>query len=133
MMESEKDLMTELLSKAKAGEHIQFQFITTWKDYIRLKKIYRANQLLITSINKSATKLFRKHCKAVAAGKADVTNLLAYKATIKVLDFYEEELGVIFDMLDEYEAYLFDGNFISAFLFGDPRLHVECYDWRQFK
>lgn len=125
--------MTELLYKAKAGEHIQFQFITTWKDYIRLKKIYRANQLLVSSINKTASNVFKRHCKAVAAGNADVNNLLAYKATIKVLNFYEEELKIIYDMLDEYEAYLFDGNFISAFLFGDSRLSVELYDWRQFK
>jgi hypothetical protein len=132
-MESEKDLMTELLDKAKAGEHIQFQFITTWKDYTQLRKIYRANQLLISSIDKTASKVFKKHCKAVAVGNADVTNLLAYKATLKVLDFYEKELKIIYDMLDEYEAYLSDGNFISAFLFGDPRLSVEFYDWRQFK
>ena len=89
----------------------------------------RAHMLLVASIKKSADKLFTKYCKSVTSGEADVLKLLAYGTIRNVLSFYEEELRIISDMVEEYEFYLASGNWWDI-LFGMPRPYDKLWDHR---
>lgn len=128
-MKTQEDLASELIHNAESGKHRQFQFLRTWREYSRARKIRQAHVLLVASIRKSADSLFKKHCSGIINGQTDVTNLIAYCTTINVLQFYEEELKIIEDMVVEYECYLAAGNWLD-FLFGYPRPFDKLWDHR---
>ena len=128
-MQTNEEFMSGLIHKAEFGEHRQFQFLRSCQEYLRARKVKRAEKLLVDSIEKSADKLFKKYCRDITTGEADVIKLLAYCSTIKVLRFYEEELRIISDMVDEYEYYLAYGNW-TDFLFGLQRPIDKLWDYR---
>ena len=121
--------MSELIENADAGQHRQFQFLRSWGEYSRARSVRRLLWLTVSSIEKTADKLFKKYCSKVAACGSDLNEILAYCATKKVLNFYIKELEIITDMIQEYEAWLAAGNFLAAFL-GDNRPYDELYDFR---
>ena len=129
-METNKDLVTELVCRAESAKHMKFHFLRHWTEYTDTKKVRRAHKLLVESIRKSADRLFKQYCKSIITGDSDVINLVAYTTTKNVLSFYEEELLILDNMLEEYEAYLFSGNFIGSWLFFDYRPEDRLWDHR---
>lgn len=130
-MQTNKELMLTLMANAEAAKYSKFRLLRNWSEYSDVKKLRRAYRLLVASIEESASNVFNKYCKEISAGNSKVINLVAYCELIKVLCFYEKELQTITDMINEYEAYLFeDGNLISAWLFNEPRPADKLYDHR---
>lgn len=121
--------MSDLLNTVERGQHRQFQYLRSWQEYSRARKIYRAEKLLVASIGQSADKLFKKYCKDIAAGETAIIKLIAYSTTIKMLKFYEEELKIITNMLVEYEYYLAATYWVD-FLFGTQRPVTKLWDHR---
>lgn len=128
-MQTDKDLMSELIYNATTGNHRPFQYLRNYKEYSRAKQVRRAHALLVSSIKQSLNKQFNKYCRAITTGETDVIKLIAYCTTQKVLSFYEEELKIITDMIIEYECYLANGNWLD-FLFGTIRPADKLYDHR---
>lgn len=128
-MKTDKEFVSDLINKATTATHRPFQFLRSWQEYWDTKKMRRAHVLLVTSIKQSLKKQFKKYCNTVAAGETDVIKLLAYCSANKVLTFYEEELRILEDMLDEYEWYLFYGNWID-FILGTERPANKLFDHR---
>ena len=128
-MRADKDLMSELVYNAEASNHRQFQYLRSYREYRRAKQIKRTLVLLVSSIKQSLAKQLKRYCKDVTAGKTDVIKLIAYCSTIKVLNFYEEELKIIKDMIMEYECYLANGNW-SDFILGTYRPADKLWDHR---
>jgi hypothetical protein len=67
----------------------------------------------------------------VADGCSELSVLRAYQQLIQVISFYQHEVAVISDMLDEYAAYLFAGNFLFAVL-GETRSISDMKDFREY-
>jgi hypothetical protein len=65
--------------------------------------------------------LFKDYCKDVTAGISDLTKLLAYSQLLDIIAFYENDLKTVQAMLSDYDTYLREGNFWSAF-FGGRRV-----------
>lgn len=113
---TDKDLMSELIHRADVGKHRQFQLLQNWTEYRNARVIRRTHKLLVSSTRSQANKLFNSYCSDIEAGKTDVIKLLAYRTLTKVLYFYEEELRILNDMIDEYECYLAVGNWLDFIL-----------------
>jgi hypothetical protein len=128
-MQINEDLMSYLIKRTEAGEHRQFHFLRSWREYSDTRKIWRINKLITVSLKKSAKRLFNNYCIAIEAGETEVVNLLAYTTVTKVLKFWEEELTIISDMIDEYEVYLAAGNWLDFFL-GTQRPIHKLWDHR---
>ncbi len=128
-MQTNEEFISDLLDRAKSGEHRQFQFLRSWQEYSKAKKIRLAEKLLVKSIGKSANNLFKQYCRDVATGKADVNKLFAYHSINNLLEFYEEELRIISDMIEEYEYYLAYDNWVDL-LFGLQRSLDTLWDHR---
>ena len=124
-----EDLISDLIYKAEASKSRQFRLLDSWQDYCEARKTRRAEILLVSSIRKSSNKLFKKYCKSVATGDTDVLNLIAYCTTLKILRFYENEIMIISEMIDEYECYLLDGNLMD-FVFAANRPDNKLWDHR---
>lgn len=128
-MSANEDLMSDLINTVEQGKHRQFQFLKSWQEYRRAKMIRRTYALLVASISQSARRQFSNYCKAIKAGNTEVIKLLAYCTTIKVQKFYDEELRILSDMIDEYECYLADGNWWD-FVFNSKRQLDKMFDHR---
>jgi hypothetical protein len=120
-MDDAKELILELVAYAKAGEHIKIEQLRFFSEYIAGRITYRATNKVVAMLEYSADDLFKKYCKAIRQHQADVNLLLAYKQLQYTVDFYKEELNIINDALVDYENYLWGGNFLKAFLFGEER------------
>ena len=128
-MKANEDLTSELIYNAKIGKHRPFQYIQNYKEYYRARKICRVERLLVGSLRQSSSKLFKRYCKDITTGEADVYVLLAYRTLTDTLRFYEEELKIISDMVVEYECYLANGNLMD-FILGNPRPLSKQWDHR---
>ena len=84
-METNKDLLLNIIQKAEVGKHVQFQLLRSWSEYRNVQKLFHAEHLLVTSLRKSARKQFIAYCKSVSTGNAEPINLLAYKTILKAL------------------------------------------------
>lgn len=124
------ETISKLIEYARAGKHIEFQFITTWRVYKFYKKERKALRLVVKCLRKGCKNLLNNYCKNVKNGSADVINLVVLATLTNTLEFYIEELKILEDMIYEYNAYLLDGNLVYAFL-EFPRQESELWDHRE--
>lgn len=119
-MDDDKELILELLRRADA-EHTPVEKLYTASGYLTAKVTRRSIKKVINNLNYSAAKLFNKYCKAVTSRQSDVYMLLAYKRLCRAVEFYHQELDIINKALLDYEEWLWNGNIIRAFIFGERR------------
>jgi hypothetical protein len=129
----DQKLLADLVKRAESGEHTEFKYICSWLEYRSRQTNKRALKMLVNSLEYSAASLFKEYCKAIPNGTADITKLLVRNVLLQTADFYNLELAMINDMLDEYIAYLMDGNFLEQFLFYETRPLAECWDRRSME
>ena len=115
---SAEQLLQEILEHAE-GQPSEFRFIESLSDYRSCLRTYKATKLVIKILKISSKRLFKSYCGTIASGTSDFTQLVAFAQLKEIVDFYENELKTIYDMLDEYEEYLWQGNFIYALLGGE--------------
>lgn len=128
--QDQQQMLADIVKKAEAGEHTKFEYIRSWKEYKQRKMNSYALDMLIDSLEHSTKLLLKKYCRAVEKGQADVTTLLVRNTLFSTKAFYELELAAVIDMISEYEAYLWDNNFLNQFLFYEIRPISECWDRR---
>jgi hypothetical protein len=128
--QDQQQMLADIIRKADAGEHTKFEYIRSWKEYKQRKMNSNALDMLIDSLEHSTKLLLKRYCRAVEKGQADITTLLVREKLLTTKTFYERELAMVADMISEYEAYLWDNNFLSQFLFYEIRPISECWDRR---
>lgn len=117
-----KQLLLAILEKAQEGKSLQFQFITSWSDFIYYWRLAKSNKIIIKALKSSANNLFKEYCKDVIAGVSNVDKLLAYVQLRDFIRFYEKDFNTLKQMLDEYDGYLGQGHFWYSFLGGERDL-----------
>jgi hypothetical protein len=126
---TEQNIVSELASFTEAGEHTKFQLLQNWQEYRFTRKVRYSLVVLTKSLLTSANKQLHNYCVDVVEGTTKVFNLIAYVSTIRILNFYLEELRIVEDMLDEYETYLLAGNWLD-FVLGLQRTPDKLRDYR---
>ena len=109
-MEEDKNLILDFIETAELGEHSQFQFIRSIEEYKLICTMRRGLKVLVRSLKKSASRLFKQYYSDIVNNTADVNKLVAYCLCKNTLEFYKEELSIAFDMMEEYECYLLYGS-----------------------
>ena len=125
----DNNLLAELSSIVETGEHTKFQLLQNWQEYKFTRKVKFSTNILIKYLKELADAQIKSYCAAVVNGSSDVTRLLAYKHICSIIDFYAEERLVVTGMLEEYECYLLDGNWLD-FVFNSQRPFNKLYDQR---
>lgn len=120
MEPTKEQIIAEIIERAQCGQFTKFHFIKSFDEFLCLREEARIAKLNIENLTIAADKLFKKYCKEVIEGTANVGNLLAYAEIIDIVDFYKTEVTTFERMLNEYKKYLCQGNFIRAFL-GEER------------
>jgi hypothetical protein len=124
-----KILTQEILEYAHKAKPAEFRFIRTRADYKFFIGQRRTTKLLIRSLYEAANRLFRQYCAKPIEGDSYI-KLVACNQIQEVIKFYEHELEVLKDMIYEYEAYLMEGHWLSAFL-GSVRPEEDLRDFRE--
>ena len=115
---SADQLLQAILTNAES-EHTEFRFLTSWADFVYCHRKYKATKIIIKVLRAASKALFKDYCRTVTSGISDVTQLIAFTQLGDIIAFYETERSTLNNMLDEYEEYLWDGNFFYAFLGGE--------------
>lgn len=121
IMDDTKELILALIEQAKSGEHTKFEQLRFFNEYIAGRITHSAIKKVVVDLEYSADNLFMSYCKAVRKHQADVNLLLAYKQLQHAILYYKEELKIVKDILEDYENYLWEGNFIKAIIFNERR------------
>jgi hypothetical protein len=120
-MNDTQELLLNLIDYAKTNRHTRFEQLRFFSEYAGARVTYRATKKVVVVLEESADSLFKKYCEDVKQQQADVNLLLAYKQLQQAVNFYKEESKIIKDILEDYENYLWEGNFLKAFLFEEER------------
>lgn len=118
-----------ILKHAQEEKNLEFRFLQSWPEYLFYLDRHRSLKYIIKVLYTSATRLFKSYCRAIAIGKADFTELIAYQQIVSVVNFYKQDLFTITEMVDEYQHYLLYGNFFWSIL-GRPRPSLDLVDYR---
>lgn len=115
------EIFLDILNYASAEEHTKFRRLQNSTEYIESRLTRMSIKVLIRSLQSAANQVFKKYCKDVAKQQANVDSILAYNKFQYIIRFYKEEFRLIDEILNEYETYLAEGNFIDAFVLGKER------------
>ena len=113
-----EQLLLAIIDQAKS-EPSKFRFIVSWADYRYCINLYKSTKLVIKVLKTASRNLFKSYCKTVVSGTSDVTQLIANSELADIISFYNSELKTIYNMLEEYEDYLWHGNFFYALMGGE--------------
>jgi len=117
-----QQILLSIIEQAEQENYTLFQFITSWAEFKFYYKKLMSTKLVIRILRTSADNLFNSYCKDIANGTQDVSKLLAYSQLGDIKAFYERDLETVKQMLDEYDEYLGQGNFLYSFLGGERQL-----------
>ena len=126
----QEDLFKSLTEKAIATNHNDWEFIRNPVEYGVMKKTREGLYKVIELYEHVCTSIYKEYCKQVRDGNADFEMLVAYKQYQHCIEFYEKELSTVLDMLDEYWAYVWQGHFLSQFIYGYDRESWHMWDHR---
>ena len=113
-----EQLLSAILDQAQS-EPSEFHFIGSWAEYRYYINLYKSTKLIIKILNKATKTVLNDYCTAVTSGVSDFTQLVAYAQLEDVVTFYKTELKTTYNMLYEYEEYLWSGNFFYSFMGGN--------------
>lgn len=121
MNNNTRELLLELVERAKHGEHTEFEHLRFFSEYIAGRVIYRSIKIVIADLKYSAKNLFKLYCKGIKHQQTDINLLLAYKQFQLAIDFYKEEANITKDILKDYENYMWAGDFLKDLISGKER------------
>lgn len=113
-----KLLLTDIINKAIEGRAHPFRTIRYWSEYRYYWRWIKSTRLIIKTLKLSADSLFLEYCEDVIAGVSDVMKLFAYQQLLDIITFYETDLATVKAMVDDYDNYLGEGNFLYSVLGG---------------
>ena len=114
-----QQVLLEIIEQAQQQKFTEFRLITSWEEFRFYRKNILATRLIIGMLKEAAQNLFKAYCKTIESGTQDLQQLLAYTEILEITAFYEKELETLRKMVDEYDEYLWNGNFWYSFLGGE--------------
>ena len=121
MQDNDFQIMVEkLIRHALKGESTKFELLRSWQSYRYHKGLIRSYKSVLSGLTAGAVRLYKSYCHDVELGINTTSKATAYKQMLDVLNFYENEISVISDMVREYRMYLSNGHLITSF-FGEYR------------
>lgn len=130
MINSTEQMLMDLCNRSDNNKHLDFYFLTTWRDYRELKRKRKQIKIFSRRLAKNNKHLLKSYCKELYNKKPDFNKLLAYNNIEKLVQFCKDEIKIITEIIYEYEAYLFEGNLLDAFS-GHTRSAEDLRDFRE--
>jgi hypothetical protein len=125
-----QNLIHQLINRAESGEHTAFSYIQTWREYVIVRETRKIFRSYVKGLRATSETLFKHYCRDLVSQKEQFSKLLTCSVLDNAAVFYEGEINILEDMLDEYETYLFSGNWLD-FLFLRQRPYEKLWDHRK--
>lgn len=129
MEEKPEDMLAALIDKALKEIHSEFVFIRSI-DEARAAKAYRRKLVGLVKYFKRSAKNILSAYLSEAKVNDDINLLLSYKTTEHCINYYQKEVAIVEDSLDEYANYLLVGPLIPSLLFNYYRPEEDLEDAR---
>jgi hypothetical protein len=131
---SQEAMLQALIAKAlEQKEHSTFEFIKNYSEFRAVKICQDSLKKVVKMFDRVAKAIQKEYCTSVIAGTNDFNLLFAYKQYLEVKHYYEQELIIANDMLDEYDNYTWSGHLIDQYLLFKTRPDTDLVDTRKKK
>ena len=125
-----QQMILKIIEHAQSAKSSEFHFIRNWSEYRYYKGKSRSFRLVVNALTAGSKRLLKRYCRSIVEADGNLTTLLAYKQMLGVIAFYENEVDVLTNMINEYEAYLLTGGNWLFSILGEQRTEEQCYDHR---
>jgi hypothetical protein len=105
-----KDFLVHLLKQALEEEHSSPQWIRSWEERNLVKAYIKDLEQIIKNLGitlKNATEIYAQQ---IETDTQDLEMILGIKQFTQCKKYYEEELNIFRDLLDEYRSYIWGGH-----------------------
>ena len=130
MEDNELQVAEQLIQRAKKGEHSEFEFIRSIEEYFAARTIKKTLRKVIKSFTTPRNNLYSAYIESIKAGTNNLNVILAFSELEQVIKFYEDEIWIISDMIDEYRVYVHSGHIIDTII-GNYRKEEDLVDFRK--
>lgn len=130
MNDNSLELAEQLIQRAKEGDHSKFEFIRSLEEYFAAKMIKKALKKVVKSFSTPRNNLYIAYIKDIEEGTNDLNVILAFSELEQVIKFYNDEIGIISDMVDEYVTYVHSGHILDTII-GNYRKEEDLVDFRK--
>lgn len=130
MEDNNLQLAEQLILRAKNGEYSEFEFICSLEEYFAVRTIRNAVRKVVKSFITSKNKLYKAYIKSIRDGVSNLDVILSISELDQVIKFYENEIWIVSDMIDEYRAYVHSGHIWDTIV-GNYRKEKDLVDFRK--
>lgn len=132
--DSQEAMLQALITKAlEQKEHSNFEFIKNYLEFRAVKICQASLKKVVKMFGRVVITLQKEYCASIMAGINDFNLLFAYKQYSEVKHYYEQELVIANDMLDEYDNYTWSGHLVDQYLLLKTRPDADLVDTRKKK
>ena len=128
--EEQEELFKALTEKALNKEHNEFEYIKNTAEFGVILRTKGGIKKIIELYNQVSWGIYNEYCRQVKLGVSDFSLIYALRQYLECKAFYEEELALASDMIQEYFAYLFSGQLINQCILGLDRESWHMWDHR---
>lgn len=123
-IDDEAQSFIDLVHRALESKHSDFEFIRSL-DHRAGAKIVRFSYVAVSKMFKKLYQsTYQDYIDQVKFGNQDVQTLMALKQFKHCMEFYDDEVKILDDMLEEYSEYVFSGHVLDT-LMGRPRTDID--------
>lgn len=132
MEDNNLQVAEQLIQRAKEGNHTTFEFLCSIEEYFAAREIRAGLRKVVESFTDSRDKLFKAYLRTVERDSGNLDVVLALAELKTVINYYEKELEITEDIIDEYRVYVHSGHIIDT-LIGNYRREEDLYDHRSWR
>lgn len=130
MEDNSLQIAEQLIQRAKKGESSEFEFIRSLEECFAAHAVRKAVKKVVKSFTTSRNNLYNVYVNAVNAGTDNLDVILSISELERVIKFYENEICIVSNMIDEYVSYVFSGHIWDT-LIGNYRKEEDLVDFRK--
>ena len=128
-IEDEAQSFMDLVQRALALKHTNFEFIRSLDHRAGVKIIRFGYATVFKMFKKLYQATYKDYVNQIKFGGQDIQTLLALKQFKHCMEFYDDEVKILDDMLEESSEYVFSGHVLDT-LMGRPRTDIDLWDHR---
>lgn len=128
---NEEDFAKELMDKALTGEHTKREYLRNSSELSVARVLRFATKQIVAGFKAAAKNAFTSYVNNLKNNIDDLSLLLTHITYKKCAEYYQKELDLVRDEIDEFYNYaFFSGHFIDIVICGFDRPNEHLYDSR---
>lgn len=129
--QEDMEAFQDLCQTAEEGIHREFEYLGCMEELFRAREVKKSLRQVVRMFKRFARSCETVYLDLLKKGEDDVALMTSMTCCMRYVKFYEEELGIVKDMIDEYHYYfLTPAKLIDNVLLGIYRPEEDHHDFR---